>query len=243
MDYEITEKELAAAARAHPPGAGDHGDDRRRDRRRVRRAHGARRQDRRPVGRPAVRPLSGGLRRRVRDRRLHAGRARRRRRRARRRWRRCPAASVASTVHVGPYSEIGKAYTALQKWMTDEGGGRRGWCARSTSTTRAPCPRRNCSPRSTGRRLAARPARRPGALARPPPEHDREDVADHGHDAHERAMTPSRPRRASRPRGRAWPRSRQDVGLQPHDSSSSATRSANSAWKARSRMRMRSSTL
>jgi effector-binding domain-containing protein len=32
-----------------------------------------------------------------------------------------PGATVASTVHVGPYSEIGKAYTALQKWMTDAG--------------------------------------------------------------------------------------------------------------------------
>ena len=32
-----------------------------------------------------------------------------------------PGATVASTVHVGPYGEIGKAYTALQKWMTDAG--------------------------------------------------------------------------------------------------------------------------
>ena len=32
-----------------------------------------------------------------------------------------PGGAVASTVHVGPYSEIGKAYTALQKWMTDNG--------------------------------------------------------------------------------------------------------------------------
>ena len=32
-----------------------------------------------------------------------------------------PGGLVASTVHVGPYSEIGKAYTALQKWMTDNG--------------------------------------------------------------------------------------------------------------------------
>jgi effector-binding domain-containing protein len=32
-----------------------------------------------------------------------------------------PGATVASTVHVGPYNEIDKAYTALQKWMTDAG--------------------------------------------------------------------------------------------------------------------------
>ena len=32
-----------------------------------------------------------------------------------------PGGLVASTVHVGPYSEIGGAYTALQKWMTDNG--------------------------------------------------------------------------------------------------------------------------
>ena len=27
----------------------------------------------------------------------------------------------ASTVHKGPYAEVGKAYVALQKWMTDNG--------------------------------------------------------------------------------------------------------------------------
>jgi effector-binding domain-containing protein len=32
-----------------------------------------------------------------------------------------PGGSVASTVHVGPYNEVGKAYVALQKWMTDNG--------------------------------------------------------------------------------------------------------------------------
>ena len=32
-----------------------------------------------------------------------------------------PGGLVATTVHVGPYSEVGKAYTALQKWMTDNG--------------------------------------------------------------------------------------------------------------------------
>jgi effector-binding domain-containing protein len=32
-----------------------------------------------------------------------------------------PGGPVASTVHVGPYNEIGKAYTALLKWMTDHG--------------------------------------------------------------------------------------------------------------------------
>jgi effector-binding domain-containing protein len=32
-----------------------------------------------------------------------------------------PGGLVATTVHVGPYNEIGKAYTALQKWMTDNG--------------------------------------------------------------------------------------------------------------------------
>jgi effector-binding domain-containing protein len=34
---------------------------------------------------------------------------------------RVPGGLVATTVHVGPYSEVGKAYTALQKWMTDNG--------------------------------------------------------------------------------------------------------------------------
>ena len=28
---------------------------------------------------------------------------------------------VATTMHVGPYPEVGKAYAALQKWMTDNG--------------------------------------------------------------------------------------------------------------------------
>ena len=32
-----------------------------------------------------------------------------------------PGGRVATTVHAGPYREIGKAYTALQKWMTDNG--------------------------------------------------------------------------------------------------------------------------
>ena len=32
-----------------------------------------------------------------------------------------PGGLVATTVHVGPYGEVGKAYTALQKWMTDNG--------------------------------------------------------------------------------------------------------------------------
>ena len=32
-----------------------------------------------------------------------------------------PASLVASTVHVGPYSEVCHAYEALQKWMTDKG--------------------------------------------------------------------------------------------------------------------------
>jgi effector-binding domain-containing protein len=32
-----------------------------------------------------------------------------------------PGGLVATTVHVGPYSEVGKAYAALQKWMTDNG--------------------------------------------------------------------------------------------------------------------------
>jgi effector-binding domain-containing protein len=32
-----------------------------------------------------------------------------------------PGGLVATTVHVGPYAEVGKAYTALQKWMTDNG--------------------------------------------------------------------------------------------------------------------------
>jgi effector-binding domain-containing protein len=30
-----------------------------------------------------------------------------------------PGGLCASTVHVGPYNEIGKAYVAVQKWMTD----------------------------------------------------------------------------------------------------------------------------
>jgi effector-binding domain-containing protein len=32
-----------------------------------------------------------------------------------------PGGHVATTTHVGPYREIGGAYTALQKWMTDNG--------------------------------------------------------------------------------------------------------------------------
>jgi effector-binding domain-containing protein len=32
-----------------------------------------------------------------------------------------PGATVASTVHVGPYAQVGQAYVALQKWMTDNG--------------------------------------------------------------------------------------------------------------------------
>jgi effector-binding domain-containing protein len=32
-----------------------------------------------------------------------------------------PGGTVAFTVHVGPYNGIGKAYVALQKWMTDNG--------------------------------------------------------------------------------------------------------------------------
>ena len=32
-----------------------------------------------------------------------------------------PGGVCASTVHVGPYNEVGKAYVALQKWMTDNG--------------------------------------------------------------------------------------------------------------------------
>ncbi len=32
-----------------------------------------------------------------------------------------PGGRVAATTHVGPYPEVGKAYTALQKWMTDNG--------------------------------------------------------------------------------------------------------------------------
>jgi effector-binding domain-containing protein len=32
-----------------------------------------------------------------------------------------PGGLVATTTHVGPYREVGKAYTALQKWMTDNG--------------------------------------------------------------------------------------------------------------------------
>jgi AraC family transcriptional regulator len=32
-----------------------------------------------------------------------------------------PGGRVATTTHVGPYREVGNAYTALQKWMTDNG--------------------------------------------------------------------------------------------------------------------------
>lgn len=32
-----------------------------------------------------------------------------------------PGGLCASTVHKGPYAEVGKAYVALQKWMTDNG--------------------------------------------------------------------------------------------------------------------------
>ena len=32
-----------------------------------------------------------------------------------------PGGTVASTVHVGAYNGVGKAYVALQKWMTDNG--------------------------------------------------------------------------------------------------------------------------
>jgi effector-binding domain-containing protein len=32
-----------------------------------------------------------------------------------------PGGLVATTTHVGPYREVGKAYTAMQKWMTDNG--------------------------------------------------------------------------------------------------------------------------
>lgn len=32
-----------------------------------------------------------------------------------------PGGPVATTTHVGPYREVGKAYTAMQKWMTDNG--------------------------------------------------------------------------------------------------------------------------
>lgn len=32
-----------------------------------------------------------------------------------------PGGLCASTLHVGPYAEIGRAYTAVQKWMTDNG--------------------------------------------------------------------------------------------------------------------------
>lgn len=32
-----------------------------------------------------------------------------------------PGGTMASTVHVGPYNEVGQAYVALQKWMTDNG--------------------------------------------------------------------------------------------------------------------------
>ena len=35
--------------------------------------------------------------------------------------RRCPAGSAPAPCTSGPYSEIGKAYVALQKWMTDNG--------------------------------------------------------------------------------------------------------------------------
>jgi effector-binding domain-containing protein len=32
-----------------------------------------------------------------------------------------PGGLCASTVHKGPYAEVGQAYVALQKWMTDNG--------------------------------------------------------------------------------------------------------------------------
>jgi effector-binding domain-containing protein len=32
-----------------------------------------------------------------------------------------PGGLGASTVHAGPYGDVGQAYTALQKWMTDNG--------------------------------------------------------------------------------------------------------------------------
>lgn len=32
-----------------------------------------------------------------------------------------PGGRVATTTHVGPYRAVGQAYTALQKWMTDNG--------------------------------------------------------------------------------------------------------------------------
>jgi effector-binding domain-containing protein len=32
-----------------------------------------------------------------------------------------PGGLCASTVHVGPYDEVGNAYEALQKWMTESG--------------------------------------------------------------------------------------------------------------------------
>jgi effector-binding domain-containing protein len=32
-----------------------------------------------------------------------------------------PGGRVATTMHVGPYEEVGEAYTALQKWMADNG--------------------------------------------------------------------------------------------------------------------------
>jgi effector-binding domain-containing protein len=32
-----------------------------------------------------------------------------------------PGGTMASTVHVGPYQQVGQAYTALLKWMTDSG--------------------------------------------------------------------------------------------------------------------------
>ena len=32
-----------------------------------------------------------------------------------------PGGRVATTMHVGPYPEVGKAYAALQAWMTDNG--------------------------------------------------------------------------------------------------------------------------
>ena len=32
-----------------------------------------------------------------------------------------PGGRVATTTHVGPYREVGNAYTAMQKWMTDNG--------------------------------------------------------------------------------------------------------------------------
>ena len=62
----------------------------------------------------------GGLQRRVRDRHLHAGGLRRTGGEGVD-VEEIPGGLVATTTHVGPYREVGKAYTALQKWMTDNG--------------------------------------------------------------------------------------------------------------------------